>query len=99
MLAAQIKERLEEEARKRSANWRTVETTEKAALLLNISPRSISRAAQLLRSGDQRIILLVQKGEMAVSAAAEKPDLPIASSGIILSLLSVTIGVYRSLYD
>ena len=72
MLAAQIKERLEEEARKRSANWRTVETTEKAARLLNISPRSIDRAAQILRSGDQRIILLVQKGEMAVSGRGRK---------------------------
>ena len=65
MLAAQIKDRLEEEDRKRSANWRTVETTEKAALLFDISPRSIDRAAQILRSGDQRIILLVQKGELA----------------------------------
>ena len=68
-LAAQIKEQFTEEARKARSepgtNWSPGKAAEKAALLFNISPRSISRAAQLLRSGDQRIILLVQKGELA----------------------------------
>ena len=51
MPAARIKERL---ANEDGANWPRLEALEKAALLLNISPRSVKRAARILRSGDER---------------------------------------------
>ncbi len=76
MLAARIKDTLAEEARKTrtepGTNWSPGKAVEKAALLMNISPMSVKRAARVLRSGDQRLILLVRSGELPVSAAAEK---------------------------
>ena len=69
LLAAQIKERMAEEA---GANWHYQELIENTGRLFNISPRSIKRAAKVLRSGDQKLFLLIQSGEMTVSAAAEK---------------------------
>ncbi len=61
MLAAQLKET--------AANWPR-KAAEKTALLLNVSPRSVRRATQVLRSGDRSIILLVHSGKLPVSAAA-----------------------------
>ena len=40
--------------------------------MMNVSPMSVKRAAQILHSGDQKLFLLIQSGEMTVSAAAEK---------------------------
>lgn len=69
MLAAEIKERM---AQQGGANWPRPEMLENAARFLNISPKSVKRAARVLRSGDENIIYLVRKGDLAVSAAAEK---------------------------
>ncbi len=66
MLAAQIKDKLA------GTNWSPGKVADKAALLMNVSPMSVKRAAKLLRSGDQKLILRVQTGELAVSAAAEQ---------------------------
>jgi hypothetical protein len=83
MLAARLKEALAGEIGQRrgtrtdlSANWRGSQfgkAAEKAASLMNVSPRSVERAAKLLRAGDRRLIVLVESGKLAVSAAAGKP--------------------------
>ena len=80
MLAARLKEALAEQAAKRRgtrtdlrANWHGShfgETAEKAAALMNVSPRSVKRAAKVLRVGDRQLIVLVESGKLSVSAAA-----------------------------
>ena len=80
MLAARLKEKLAEEAAQRRgsrtdlpANWQGSEfgeAAEKAAHLMNVSPRSVHRANQVLRLGDRRLIVLVESGKLSVSAAA-----------------------------
>jgi ParB-like chromosome segregation protein Spo0J len=82
MLAARLKESLAREAAQRRgtrsdlpANWQGSEfgeAAEKAAHLMNVSPRSVHRANKILRLGDRRLILLVESGKLAVSAAATK---------------------------
>ena len=78
MLAARLKEALAGEAAKRRgtrtdlrANWHGShfgESAEKAAALMNVSPRSVKRAAKVVRLGGRRLILLVESGRLSVSA-------------------------------
>ena len=79
MLAARLKEKLAEENRKRlipkgisTANLRSGTSAEQAAALLNVSSRSVEDAAKVLRLGDRRLIVLVESGKLAVSAAADQ---------------------------
>jgi hypothetical protein len=62
-----------------TANWRQgrdLTTAEKAAAKLNVSPRMVERAARVIRDGDPGLIAAVDRGEVAVSAAAEVARLP-----------------------
>ncbi len=49
--------------------------SEKAAELLNVSPRSVERAGQLLDSGTPELVRAVEQGVASVSAAAEVAQL------------------------
>ena len=46
----------------------------RAAALLNVSPRLVGHAANVLKLGDRRLIVLVESGKLAVSAAAGKVE-------------------------
>lgn len=79
LLAARLRDKLAAESGKplsakgiSSANWRSGKSAERAAALLNVSSRSVERASQLLKVGDRRILVLVESGQLAVSAAAGK---------------------------
>ena len=81
MLAARLKEKLAEEVGNQlipkgisSANLRSGKSAEQAAALLNVSSRSVEHAAKVLKLGDRRLIVLVESGKLAVSAAAEKVE-------------------------
>jgi hypothetical protein len=69
LLAAQLREQMVSGP---LANLPKTQATEKAALLMSISPRSIRSAARILRSRDQTLISQVLQGDLPVSAAVEK---------------------------
>ena len=48
---------------------------DKAGALVNVSPRSVTNAAKVLRQGCAKLIALVDAGELAVSAAARLASL------------------------
>lgn len=81
MLAARLREKLAKEKRKQkipkgisTANLRSGTSAECAAALLNVSPRLVEHAAKLLKLGDNQIIVLIESGKLAVSAAATKAE-------------------------
>ncbi len=53
-------------------------TVTEAAKMLNVSPASVKRAKTVLASGDQDLIVAVERGEITVNAAAKqaKPPAP-----------------------
>jgi hypothetical protein len=69
MLAAQLRDQMSTGP---LANLPKTQATEKAALLMRISPRSVRSACQVLRSQDQGLISRVLQGDLPVSAAVEK---------------------------
>jgi ParB-like chromosome segregation protein Spo0J len=79
LLAARLKDKLPEDSGKAldtkgiaSANLRSGKSAKRAATLLNVSSRSVEHASQLLKIGDRRLLVLVESGQLAVSAAAGK---------------------------
>ena len=86
MVAARTAKWMENEALERQrqgrrdvgANWQQGQagrSGEKAGGLLNVSPRSVMRAAKVLHHGCDKLIALVDAGELAVSAAARLASL------------------------
>ncbi len=79
MLAARLKDKLAEENRNRlipkgisTANLQSGDSAERAAVLLNVSPRSVAHAAKLLKLADSDLVVLVDAGKLSVSAAVEQ---------------------------
>lgn len=81
MLGARLREKFAEEARNRMisgkagnprANWHEGRSDQKAAAILNVSARSVARAARILKSGDQQWIRDVESGQAPVSAASRQ---------------------------
>ena len=60
------------------ANLRLAVTREHAAGLLNVSPRSVDSAASILDRGAPELVAAVERGAVAVSAAASLAHLPLA---------------------
>jgi hypothetical protein len=50
--------------------------TSKAAALLNVSPRLVERAAKVIRDGHPDLVAAVQRGDIALTPAAEVARLP-----------------------
>ena len=63
---------------------------EKAAVLMNVSPKSVQRAKTVVESGDPKLVKAVQTGQMSVTAAAkaakavDEPILPVDSTGRLI---------------
>jgi ParB-like chromosome segregation protein Spo0J len=85
MIAARIKPKFEAEAHQRQAHGRTApgqslvanlpqasegKSREKAAELLNVSPRVVESASAVLKNGTPELVASVDKGEVKVSAAS-----------------------------
>lgn len=51
-------------------------SSSQAALMLNVSTRSVATAAKILKQGDDELIAAVDEGDIAVSDAATVVDLP-----------------------
>lgn len=49
---------------------------EKAAEMLNVSRRSVQAASKVIHEGDEALVHAVERGEVAVSAAAKVAELP-----------------------
>lgn len=62
-----------------SANLRegTAKASEEAAALVNVSPRSVENASRVLERGAPELVAAVERGDVAVSAAAEVARLPV----------------------
>lgn len=56
----------------------------KAAEMLNVSERSVRAAAKVMHDGDDDLIHAVERGEVAVSAAAKVAELPKAEQKVIV---------------
>jgi hypothetical protein len=69
MIAAKI-ETLKHGGNRQDANLHLAVSRDEAARMLNVSPRSVASAAQVLESGDPDMIASVEHGDLAVSAAA-----------------------------
>jgi hypothetical protein len=69
MIAAKI-ETLKHGGNRQDANLHLAVSRDEAARMLNVSPRSVASAAQVLDSGDPDMIAKVEHGDLAVSAAA-----------------------------
>jgi hypothetical protein len=90
MIAARAKDQFEAEARERQkalagtrreagANLRqgrAPKSTERAAKLVNVSGRSVELASKVIRDGDPELVDAVDRGDVAVSAAATVARLP-----------------------
>lgn len=77
--AALAKERmLAGKAADHSANLRegTAKASEQAASFVNVSPRSVENASRVLDRGTPELVAAVERGDVAVSAAAEVAKLP-----------------------
>lgn len=59
----------------KSANLRNLSQTA-AAGLLNVSPRSVTSAAKVLKDGDAELVEMVESGQMSVSEGSEIAKLP-----------------------
>jgi hypothetical protein len=59
-----------------SANWRNTGRAGRAAVMLNVSPRSVVRALKVLNSGNAELLQAVESGNLSISAAARKVEPP-----------------------
>jgi len=59
-----------------SANWHLDPTQTTAADLLNVGLRSVKRARSVLESGAPEVIAAIERGDVAVSTAADVIELP-----------------------
>ena len=85
MVAARTAKWMEKEAAERRGTRTDIQanlpgsqfgqTRDKAGALVNVSPRSVTNAAKVLRHGCDKLIELVDTGELAVSAAARLASL------------------------
>lgn len=57
-----------------------------AARALNVSPRSVESAAQVLKHGTPEVVARVDKGELAVSVAAQAAKLPVEKQAELASV-------------
>lgn len=55
-----------------------------AASMLNVSTRSVASAAKVLHSGDDELVHAIERGDVAVSAAAKVADLPKAEQRAVI---------------
>lgn len=96
MVGARIKPMFEEEARERqgartdiSANLREsltpAKSSERAAEVVNVSPRSIESASKVIEKGASELVDAVWSGRASVSAAAEVATLPQAKQAEIVA--------------
>ena len=86
LVGARLMARFEEEAAKRRGMRTDLpanlpgsqlgEAREKAGIRVNVSPRSITSAQQVLRNGCDRLIAAVDQGGLKISAAARLAGLP-----------------------
>lgn len=96
MVAARAKPMFEEEAKERqrvggrvkgSANLREADvgkTADKAAAMVNVSPRAVESAAAVLKRAAPEVVRAVDQGRIAVSAAADLLDRPKAKQAEIV---------------
>jgi ParB-like chromosome segregation protein Spo0J len=91
MVGARAKPMFEEEARKRQAHGQTAPgktlvanlpealdagtSRDKAAAIVNVSPRTVETAAKVIKSGAPELVDAVDHGEVSVSAAREIAEL------------------------
>ena len=85
MVGARIVERYAAQAKKRSGTRTDLganlppgfgKARDKAAAIVNVSPRSVQLAKDVLTRGSAELVHVVDRGELAVSAAARILDLP-----------------------
>jgi hypothetical protein len=86
LVGARLMARFEEEAAKRRGSRTDIRANlptsqfgparEKAGIRVNVSPRSITNAQQVLRNGCDRLIAAVDAGGLKISAAARLAGLP-----------------------
>jgi hypothetical protein len=92
LIGARVRERFEAEAARRrkaaqnntagravSANLRELvpaKSSEQAAELVNVSPRSVETASKVLKDGAPELVKAIEAGDVTVSAAAAVSELP-----------------------
>ncbi len=83
------------------ANWRLEVTRKKAAQMLNVSERSVTRSKKVQKDGVPELVEAVDKGKVSPSAAADVAELPEDEqqevSGCQLAATPVFGGIFANL--
>lgn len=80
------------------ANWQERgKASEKAAVAVGVSPRSVERAAVIVERGAPDLIAAVDQGEVSVSAASKLTDLPQEDQADIVRAGDLNFRLFTSL--
>ena len=79
-LSANLREPIQSNSDQRKA-------AEEAARTVNVSPRTVEHAAKVIEAGVPELVKAVEKGEIAVSAAAEASELPAEAQRRVVALV------------